>query len=112
MNKEKFLPIGSVVLLKGGSHKLMIIGYCSTHNVNDKKIYDYVGCFFPEGILGLDQSLIFNHSDIKDIYYVGYSDNESKDFNKKLELFIKNNVDSNGLLRKTPEELIKEVKQG
>ena len=28
--QEKFLPIGSVVLLKGGTKKVMITGYCMT----------------------------------------------------------------------------------
>ena len=28
-NYEKFLPIGSVVLLKGGTKKAMVTGFCS-----------------------------------------------------------------------------------
>ena len=28
MENEKFLPIGTVVLLKGGKRELMVTGYC------------------------------------------------------------------------------------
>lgn len=46
---KDLLPIGSVVTLKEGTKKLMIIGRLQ-QNVNTQKIYDYAGCLWPEGI--------------------------------------------------------------
>lgn len=40
---KDLLPIGSVVTLKKGTKKLMIIGRFQ-QNVKTKKIYDYAGC--------------------------------------------------------------------
>lgn len=43
MEKE-FLPVGSVVLLKGGTKRVMVTGFCSVDNDDTTKIYDYTGC--------------------------------------------------------------------
>ena len=48
MEKE-FLPVGSVVLLKGGTKRVMVTGFCSVDNDDTTKIYDYTGCLYPEG---------------------------------------------------------------
>ncbi|MBQ9504844.1 MAG: DUF4176 domain-containing protein, partial [Lachnospiraceae bacterium] len=45
---ENLLPIGSVVLLKGGKAKLMITGRILSDE-NLKEIYDYVGVVYPLG---------------------------------------------------------------
>ena len=39
INEEKFLPLGSVVLLKGGKRKIMITGYCMKTEENKNKIW-------------------------------------------------------------------------
>jgi len=41
--KDKYLPIGSVVILKGGQKKIMITGYFSVEGNNLDEIYDYNG---------------------------------------------------------------------
>ena len=41
--KEKFLPIGTVVLLKGGKKRAMITGFCSIAQENQEKITDNIG---------------------------------------------------------------------
>ena len=82
MNKsiDKYLPLGSVVLLKNGKKKLMINGYgCKSSNPK-KEFCDYVGCLWPEGIISTDRNFAFNHDDIEKIYAVGYSDEEGKKF--------------------------------
>ena len=48
---KKYLPIGTVVLLKGGQKRLMITGFCSIPKEDKTKIYDYTGCLYPEGVL-------------------------------------------------------------
>ena len=45
---KDLLPIGSVVTLKEGTKRLMIIGRLQ-QNVRTKKVYDYAGCLWPEG---------------------------------------------------------------
>ena len=47
---EGVLPIGSVVLLKDSTKKVMIIGICQFQTVPGEakpRIWDYVGCPFP-----------------------------------------------------------------
>lgn len=84
MKIEKFLPIGSVVLLKNAKKRLMITGFCAQSNDN-KITYDYVGCLYPQGTISTDTIALFNHDDISIIYNVGYIDNEEIEFKKKLK---------------------------
>ena len=42
--KEKYLPIGTVVLLKDATKRIMITGYCSSIPEDVEKLYDDVGC--------------------------------------------------------------------
>ena len=79
--KEKFLPIGTVVLLKGATKRIMITGYCSSIPEDVEKLYDYVGCLFPEGNLAGDQVALFDHDQIGTIVYSGLVDDEFNKFN-------------------------------
>ena len=79
---EEFLPVGSVVMLKEGTKRISVIGFCPV--IGDGREFDYVGCLYPEGLLSPDQTLLFNHSDIKEIYHVGLKDQEHIDFSKKM----------------------------
>ena len=77
---KKVLPLGSVVLLNGGTKKVMIIGYCMKTPENPNKMYDYCGCVFPEGVLRSDITCVFNHNQIKEVYFSGYQDEEANNF--------------------------------
>ena len=44
---DYLLPIGSVVTLEEGKHKLMIFGVKQTHSETGK-LYDYAGVLYPE----------------------------------------------------------------
>ena len=44
---EKYLPVGSVVLLQNGTKRVMINGFCTMDAKNPEKIYDYSGVLFP-----------------------------------------------------------------
>lgn len=81
---EKYLPIGSVVMLKGGTKRVMVTGFCTVPNEDKEKVYDYSGCLYPEGVISTEQVLLFNHSDIEKIYYLGYIDEEEKNFKERL----------------------------
>lgn len=76
---EKYLPIGSVVLLENALKKVMITGYAIT-NDEDNKIYDYMGCLWPEGVISSDRNILFDHEKIEKIFAVGYSNEETKTF--------------------------------
>lgn len=79
------LPIGSVVLLKNSTKKLMIIGFAQVSASNPDKVYDYVGCIFPEGFIGPDQTFLFDSQQIDKIYAVGYQDEEQMSFKIRVD---------------------------
>lgn len=85
---QKYLPIGSVVMLKGGSKRVMISGFCTTSTEEQNKIYDYSGCMFPEGFLSSEQTALFNHDQIEKIYFIGLNDEEEKQFKIKLNSLV------------------------
>jgi len=86
MNKE-LLTIGTVVQLKNANHAIMIIGFFPQAKERiENKVYDYLGCHFPEGLEDTTKSLVFNEDDIDKILHVSYSDNLDKAFRKQLLL--------------------------
>ena len=52
MNIKDLLPIGSVVLLKNGTKRLMIAGIKQMDTEDTTKEYDYYGVMYPEGHVG------------------------------------------------------------
>ena len=56
---EKYLPIGTVVMLKGGTKRVMISGFCAIDGENVKNMYDYSGCVYPEGFLTSTQTCLY-----------------------------------------------------
>ena len=90
MNTEKFLPIGTVVMLNGGTKRVMITGFCTIASDDNSKMYDYCGCLYPEGVVSSDKTLLFNHEQIAKIYALGYSDDEEKQFKVKLKEVLAN----------------------
>lgn len=90
MKIEGLLPVGSVVLLKGGQHRAMIIGYCQRSVENPGEIYDYVACLFPEGYISAEKNYLFNRDQIDKIYHVGYQTDGQFAFAEKIEAAIEN----------------------
>ena len=87
--REKYLPIGTIVLLKGGKKRAMITGFCSVAQENQEKVYDYSGCVYPEGSLSSHQVCLFDHDQIEKIFFVGYEDEEEIMFKQKLNQIVK-----------------------
>lgn len=85
MNKEKYLPIGSVVLLKNAEKELMIDGYASISIDNPNKVYDYVGCLYPEGRLDNKEVQLFDHVQIDKILFLGYETELSTDYIEEMK---------------------------
>ncbi|ARW09044.1 DUF4176 domain-containing protein [Bacillus atrophaeus] len=85
MAENKLLPIGSIVLLEGGSKKLMIYGRKQIVVSNNPKMFDYIGVFYPEGYIDQEYTFAFNHSDIENIIFEGYQDEEETEFQHVLD---------------------------
>lgn len=83
--EDKFLPIGTVVNLKGATKRVMIAGFCPEVK---GKIYDYSGTLFPEGLMGPDKTLLFNHEEIDKIHHKGLVDDEEKAFINRLNVTL------------------------
>lgn len=82
---EKLLPIGSVVLLKEGTKKLMIIGIKPVTEELPEKVFDYIGVLYPEGYLSNEYNFLFNHEDINDVIFKGYHNPERDNFIEFME---------------------------
>jgi len=81
MNKS-LLPIGTVVLLSGGTKKIMITGY-SSKTLDDTKVYDYNGCVFPEGFVE-NVFCLFDKNQIEDVIYMGLKNEEYDNYVRKM----------------------------
>ena len=111
MKNNRFLPIGTVVLLNNGKKEVMITSYCIFPNNTEikegqevkatKKMYEYGGCIYPEGILDSNVSCAFNHDQIVKILHVGYESDKQKNLsailNKGYEKY-KEKYESEGTL--------------
>lgn len=86
--EEKFLPIGTVVILKGGTKKIMITGYCVETIAKKDKIFDYRGCPYPTGVLESAGVALFDHNQIKEICYKGFVNEESVNLSDKLNIIL------------------------
>lgn len=84
MKIEGLLPIGSVVRLASGEHRLMITGYAQRLQGKDE-VCDYVGCLWPEGHQAPDKSYVFNGKNIEDVLFLGYQTDGQKVFIAKME---------------------------
>ncbi|MDO4995829.1 MAG: DUF4176 domain-containing protein [Bacilli bacterium] len=91
MENKKYLPLGTVVLLKGGKKRLMITGFCIVTKNENAGMFDYCGCLYPEGNVSSENVALFNHDQIEKIYSLGYSDEEEKKFKEKLDKLTKKN---------------------
>lgn len=89
MEIKELLAIGSIVRLKNGEKKLMIIGVKQSNMDENGKEYDYIGVLYPEGYLGTEFQYLFYHEDIEEIFFKGYEDPERAEFIEKLSKLYK-----------------------
>ncbi|MBC9722783.1 MAG: DUF4176 domain-containing protein [Lactobacillus sp.] len=75
---EKLYPLGTIVYLKEGTAKLMIVGRGAQFKEdNVDKFSDYIGVLYPNGI-NPENALFFNHEDIDEVVFEGFSDEEEE----------------------------------
>lgn len=82
--ENDFLPVGSVVLLKDAKRPVVIIGF-SVIEKGERKVWDYLGCAYPVGVVGTDKNLLFQRNQIEKIISKGYEDEECKKFLKMMQ---------------------------
>lgn len=70
---KRYLPLGSVVLLKGTEKRLMIAGRMQ-RQAGKEQIYDYCGYLFPEGMQSSKEMYLFNNADIAEIHFIAMQD--------------------------------------
>lgn len=79
-----YLPLGSVVKIKGNDNlKLMIITRCNIVDDEKKKLFDYGACVFPEGVIDSNIAY-FNHENIETVLFEGYKNELEKYMLSKL----------------------------
>jgi hypothetical protein len=85
MQMINLLPLGSVVLLQGGQKKIMIYGRMQKQEGKDK-IWDYIGCLYPEGNIRPESSYLFDHQSIETVFFKGYQNSEELEYRSLMSL--------------------------
>ena len=80
---KDLLPIGSVVLLKGGEKRIMICGRIQAKE-GDNTIYDYSACYYPQGMISADDIFFFNRDAIARVFFIGCQDAEELAFRNEV----------------------------
>lgn len=121
LSVNEYLPIGSVVLLKGAIRKAMIIGIIQSTKETDGQVkeHDYIAVMFPEGFLNTETMFMFNHDQINDVIYRGYENPERKEFLEKLkknialakEIIKKKKVEENSEAKQNIDTSVREAKK-
>lgn len=92
MEKIQFLPIGSIVVLKGGIQKLMIVSRAvNVKTADGDKYFDYGGCIYPIGLIN-DKVAYFKREDILKIIFEGYSDEDNELMVENINISMKENM--------------------
>ncbi|MDR0499749.1 MAG: DUF4176 domain-containing protein [Coriobacteriales bacterium] len=92
-----WLPIGSVVLIKGHKRLAMIFGRAQRQLSDDsQKLWDYVACPYPEGNIGPDETFLFNKEDIDRVYFIGYLPPAEYELEMQLDNIIATLMGDNG----------------
>ncbi|MCL2179091.1 MAG: DUF4176 domain-containing protein [Cystobacterineae bacterium] len=81
---DKYLPIGSVVLLEEATKALMVYGR-QQRDTGTGETYDYVACLYPEGNIGKEHTYLFNADKIAKVLFVGFDSEENKELTNKLQ---------------------------
>lgn len=77
MKETTMLPLGSIIILKGNTKKMMIISRVIAVPVKGNIYrFDYGACLYPEGLVG-DSLIYFNDEDIFKVVQEGYSDEDN-----------------------------------
>ena len=91
MERIDYLPLGSIVLLKGGTKKLLVIARAlNVQNGGKTYFFDYGAVGYPEGLTG-DQMAYFNHQDLSKVLFEGYHDAEDENIVETIQRYVASN---------------------
>jgi len=77
---EKVLPIGSIVYLKGGNQKMMILNRGPQAEIEGiLTLFDYSASPYPSGV-SPKHVMFFNSENIDKVLFEGYSDDDEVRF--------------------------------
>lgn len=88
LEKSNYLPVGSIVLLKGATQNVIIIGFAPIEH-GQTKVWDYLGAPYPIGVISSDKNLLFDNEQIDKVIAKGYSDDTEKLFRMEMEQSLK-----------------------
>jgi hypothetical protein len=74
MKAPDFVPLGTVLSVKGNPKTLMVIARgLALRYEGTTQYYDYGACLYPEGMIG-EEMIYFNHEVIENVVHKGFSD--------------------------------------
>ena len=88
LEKSNYLPVGSIVLLKGATQNVIIIGFAPIEH-GQAKVWDYLVAPYPIGVISSDKNLLFDNEQIDKVIAKGYSDDTEKLFRMEMEQSLK-----------------------
>lgn len=101
MERINFFPLGSIVLLDGGTQKIMIVARGLNLQRGEKSVFfDYGAVPYPQGLTG-DQLVYFNHDAVRSIYFIGCNDEDSQVMVNVLNEYLEKHEN---IVRMTPSE--------
>lgn len=86
-----WLPLGSVVRVDESEQKVMIIGRIQNDANNPENKFEYSAVLYPQGLYNPENNYLFNFNQIKQIYFLGYSSEDNKIWEKNMSEYVKEN---------------------
>lgn len=84
-NKSTYLPLGTIVSLKGSTATLMIVGRCGIlHKEGEDEYCDYTFCMYPDG-LSSEYVIHSNHEEVDVVHFVGFSNDDELAYVQQME---------------------------
>lgn len=77
---KKYLPIGTIVKLKGVDKLALVAGYFPQGESRKGYVWDYSAFPYPEGMIENDKVIQFDNDSIEKIIVMGYQDEKQMQF--------------------------------
>lgn len=86
-----WLPLGTVVSVDDSGQKVMIIGRIQQDANHPENKCEYSAVLYPQGLLNPEENYMFNFSQVKQIHFLGFSNEDNEMFEKQLDQYIEEN---------------------
>ena len=89
------LPIGSIVYLKEGSRKIMVLNRgAMLEQAGEPVMFDYSGCLHPIGLTA-EQVFYFNEENIDKVVFEGFIDEEETCYQELYKQWLAEHIQGN-----------------